>query len=553
MKIAFWSYGRKVIRHISLMTLFFVLPSGFLGAQTFFFEKYGVEQGLSSSKVYSLLQDRNDWLWLGTESGVSRFSGSKFENFTLANGLAGGGVFSLAEDSLGRIWFGHLNGGLSIYDGRQFRKLKFDSISVSGDINSIKQIGSYIWITTFSNGAIRIPFPQPGDTVLTGKQYRGKEGLSDRLSSSYIGKDGSYYCVDPNFGIKIYDADKDQFQNFSLPGIPRYFAVITLFEDSRGDFWFGTYNGGLYRYNKSAGKMEIYDHRDGLAKNMVTFITEDYRGNIWAGTHGGGITVFPGDKMRTYDSSNGLDALNINWILEDKEKNMIIADRYTGISIYKGDHFVTFSDERILPDKGVFAVEEDESGQYWFGTNAGISVYNPGKKPGEQVRFFNNAKNAIGDKIRFIKSDKKGKIWIGTAGNGLSYYDLRSGRFVFDSWLNEKLDPYGIIQALETDQQNRLWIGNQDRLVVWDGSENEPLTYTQASGLAGTNIRVLFCDNKNNIWIGSENRSGLTKYDASTGKFKIINIGEGYVPVTINQTADSRIWVGTVDRSDPDP
>ena len=92
------------------MTLFFAFSFINLDAQTYFFEKYGVEQGLGSSKVYSVMQDRNDWIWLGTESGVSRFNGLNFDSFSARNGMAGGGVYSLAEDSLGRIWFGHLNG-----------------------------------------------------------------------------------------------------------------------------------------------------------------------------------------------------------------------------------------------------------------------------------------------------------------------------------------------------------------------------------------------------------------------------------------------------------
>ena len=113
MKILFWSYRiKKVIRQISLMT-FFMLPFIASEAQTYFVEKYGVEQGLSSSKVYCVIQDRNDWIWLGTESGLSRFNGSTFTNFTAADGTAGSGVFSIAEDTLGRIWFGHLNGGLT--------------------------------------------------------------------------------------------------------------------------------------------------------------------------------------------------------------------------------------------------------------------------------------------------------------------------------------------------------------------------------------------------------------------------------------------------------
>ncbi|HPJ59113.1 MAG TPA: two-component regulator propeller domain-containing protein [Bacteroidales bacterium] len=544
MKIGFWSVIAEVIRNFSLMTLFFILPPGMLEAQTFFFERYGVEHGLSSSKVYTVIQDRNDWIWLGTESGVSRFDGTRFENFTFADGLAPGGAYSIAEDKTGRIWFGHLNGGLSIFDGEKFNRVRFDSIQVKGDVTSIKPLDDNIWITTISNGAIKFALPEAGDTLLHAKQYSGKEGLSDQISSSYLGRDNSFYCVDPNFGIKKYNPEKDIFEMFTLPGYPKYFSVITLFEDSHGDFWLGTYNGGLYRYMKNADTMVVYDHRDGLAKNHVSFITEDYRGSIWVGTYGGGITVFSGDNMKVFNESNGLQALTIHWITEDKEKNILIADHLTGLSIFKGDHFVTFSDESVLPDEGVYAIEEDPAGRYWFGTNAGISVYDPDAPATRQVTMYDNRKNAIGKEIRFIKSDGRQKIWIGTNGNGLSYYDLDLNRFIYNSYLNSRLDPFGIIRALEIDKEGRLWIGNQDRLIVWDGSKEE--TYTQSSGLAGNSITALFCDDQNNIWIGSENRSGLTKYERTTGKFRIIDIGEGYIPTTITQTEDSRIWIGTV-------
>ncbi len=535
----------KVIRNLTLTTLFFVLCYNMVQAQTYFFEKYGVEQGLSSSKVYSIIQDRNDWIWLGTESGVSRFGGSQFENFSSANGLAGGGVYSMTEDSTGRIWFGHLNGGLSIYDGTKFLKVKFDSLNLTGDVTSIKQTGKFIWITTISNGAIRFPFPESGDTLLTAKQYSGKDGLSDQVSSSFLSKNKDLYCVDPNAGIKRYNPGNDKFENYSPPGFPKYFSVIYMFEDSKGDTWFGTHNGGLYRQIGSTGEMKVYDYRDGLAKNLVTFITEDYRGNIWVGTWGGGITVFSGEKMRIYNKSNGLEATSIHWILEDHEKNMIIADQYNGISIFKGDHFTSFEDPEMLPDKSVFAVNQDMSGRYWFGTNAGISVYDPRAQENKQVQIFNNEKNSIGNKIRFIKSDQHGDIWIGTEGSGISKYDLKSGRFVYDTRINGLLHHQGIITAFEIDRQNRLWIGNMDRLVVWDDAKQEALTFTQASGLAGNWIKVLYCDKDNNIWIGSEQMSGLTKYDAVTRKFSIINIGEGNIPQTITQTPDSRIWIGT--------
>lgn len=548
MKIKYRSISIKIIRYFSLMILVLALPLNSLIAQTYFFEKYGVEQGLSSSKVYSVIQDRNDWIWLGTETGVSRFNGSKFENFSNRNGMAGGGVYSLAEDSLGRIWFGHLNGGLSVYENGKFNRIRFDSITVNGDVSSIKQVGKEIWITTFGNGAIRFLLPESGDTVISGKQYTGKEGLGDQLSSSYFSRNNDFYIVVPNAGVKKYNPGKDIFETYSPEGFPEYFAVIVLFEDSRGDFWYGTHNGGLYRRVGSTGEMKIYDYRDGLAKNNVTFITEDYKGNIWVGSWGGGITVFSGEKMKIYNTSNGLEATSIHWILEDKEKNMIIADHYTGISIFKGEHFASWSDKSFIPDKSVYAIAEDETGSYWFGTNEGISVWDPSVKDFGRIQFYNETKNSIGNKIRFIKSDKQGTIWIGTDGTGMFRYDLKTKRFYYDTELNGAVYNYfgsRIITALEIDKKNRLWIGNMDRLIMWDRAKSELMIFTQRNGLAGNWITALYCDDKNNIWIGSDAKPGLTKFVEATGKFEIIKIGEEFVPKSITQTQDLKIWIGT--------
>ncbi len=124
-------------------------------------------------------------------------------------------------------------------------------------------------------------------------------------------------------------------------------------------------------------------------------------------------------------------------------------------------------------------------------------------------------------------------------------YDIKSGKFIYDTQINQNLHYNGIITALAIDRKERLWIGNMDRLVMYDASSDEVSYYLQENGLAGTSITALYCDNDNNTWIGSENKAGLTKFDSSTGKFKIISIGEGYIPKTIAQTPDKRIWIGT--------
>jgi len=91
-------------------------------AQDFFFDNYGIKQGLSEQKVYTLFQDSKDYIWLGTANGVSRFDGRKFENFTTRDSLSSMGVRCIIEDAQGYIWFGHLNGGISRYSGTGFEK-----------------------------------------------------------------------------------------------------------------------------------------------------------------------------------------------------------------------------------------------------------------------------------------------------------------------------------------------------------------------------------------------------------------------------------------------
>src|ERR1035437_8344367 len=131
----------SVVNVIKRQTKIFVwlmlfLPAAILPgkAQKYFFDNYSIKDGLSEQKVYTLLQDSKDYIWLGTANGVSRFNGKKFENFTSRDSLATGGVKCIVDDSTGNIWFGHLNGGISRFNGRKFEQVAFDSLIITGDI-----------------------------------------------------------------------------------------------------------------------------------------------------------------------------------------------------------------------------------------------------------------------------------------------------------------------------------------------------------------------------------------------------------------------------------
>lgn len=57
-------------------------------AQEYSFEYYGQEQGLSSSLVRAMAQDKQGFLWIGTRSGLFRYDGVQFQVFQRKDGFA---------------------------------------------------------------------------------------------------------------------------------------------------------------------------------------------------------------------------------------------------------------------------------------------------------------------------------------------------------------------------------------------------------------------------------------------------------------------------------
>jgi ligand-binding sensor domain-containing protein len=174
--------SRRIITKYAIMILCLFMPGFVLNGQTFYFDRYGVNEGLGSSKVYTIIQDRNDYLWLGTETGLSRFGGRVIENFSADDGLSTGGVYSIFEDRYGDIWFGHLDGGLSIFDGKNFYKISLDTTVLKSDITSINELDGRIWLTTRFDGAISARYEPDSHMLVDIRQFKGAEGLSDQVA-----------------------------------------------------------------------------------------------------------------------------------------------------------------------------------------------------------------------------------------------------------------------------------------------------------------------------------------------------------------------------------
>ncbi len=551
-----WPIVKKIIRQsrriIFLCTI--VTVTLHATAQKYYFDHFSVEEGLSSSRVYFILQDSKDFIWLGTPGGVSKFDGNTFENYSPEQDLAAGGVKCIYEDAFNNIWFGHLDGALSFYDGYTFRQVLLDSIDLRGDITTIRSAGdNALWISSVGSGLIKAGYNAETGTITSEKQYRGSEGLSDRIFYTMETRDGKFYCVAPE-GIYRYSEDNDRFVLTMFPDLTSYFTKTTMFEDSHGNLWFGTYNGGLYCYDIEKDTMVIYDRRDGLAGNFISYITEDRENNIWVGTLGyqggeAGLTRISDEGLKSFTEQNGLPDDDIFFLTEDREGNMLIGTRNQGLCIFKGEQFVSIEKSEDFKDPKTFAIYQHTPVEFWFGTDEGIAIYHPNKPEAERFTYFESDNNVLPEKIRFIKRDQRGTVWIGTEESGVMEYRTTEGRFIYNSYLNRNLPTNRIIKALEIDRNDHIWVGTSDGVGYWDPQKQTGIRYTQGDGLSGNYISALFIDSKGNLWIGSEQLGkGLTRYNIRDKEFKIVDLGVEVAPTTITEDYDGNIWFGTASR-----
>src|SRR5258706_6634413 len=104
------------------LALLFCLPGGVHGVcaqtQDFRFQHITIEQGLSQSTVYAVVQDTSGFMWFGTRDGLNRYDSRKIRTYRhdleKEHSISDNTIFSLYIDSRSRFWVG-TNQGLNLY------------------------------------------------------------------------------------------------------------------------------------------------------------------------------------------------------------------------------------------------------------------------------------------------------------------------------------------------------------------------------------------------------------------------------------------------------
>ncbi len=513
-------------------------------SQTYYFDNYGVAEGLYQSKVYDILQDKEHYIWMGTLGGVSRFNGREFVNFTSQNGLAQNGVKVLFKDSRGIIWLGHLGGGISRVIKKRPEIYLQSGTFINNDITDIAEDKLHrLWVTTFGSGAYCIFNPDAKPQKMQYEQFKGNK-LSDRIFNIAVGQDSSLFLI-TDLGIRKYNYSSNSFEPFHPEGLTNYFSISCMTQDHEQNDWFGTYHGGLYKLNHKTNEFKIYDIRDGLASNWITTITEDSQGNIWLGSWGYGLTRIGKDgKIKVFNTSNGLQDDKIWCIFEDAEGNILIGTNEHGLCIFKGEQFITYNEKEGIKNPQVWAITQDIRGRYWFGTNEGIDVFDPKQTTGEKFIYYNQENKNICNQVRFLIKDRQNDIWIGSLDQGVMSFKINQNRFIYESAINAYMGNNSQTTALTIDPFDNVWVGTIEYgLIRFNPRKQEITQIRQTDGLLSNEITALYADTKGIVWVGMKGKGINSIKDTSISSF---TIGQGITPTCITEDKNGKIWIGTM-------
>jgi ligand-binding sensor domain-containing protein len=302
--------------------------------------------------------------------------------------------------------------------------------------------------------------------------------------------------------------------------------IRSIFQDRNGNYWFGTNDAGVYRYNTKT--MIQFTVKDGLANNQVINIQEDDLGNIWFGTGLFGISKFDGTKLTTYTNNVNLTiGAEADWKSKNNDLWFYAGGgvlRYSNPSLDYLPFAPTSSNAQTnapfsLSRYGVYCILKDKKGNVWFGTQAeGICRYD-----GKTLTWFKE-KGLAGPAVLGLFEDSKGNLWFGNNGAGLFRYDGNTlTNFTEEKGLTNSdfrasgksgLGTLARVYSINEDNIGNIWVGTVDA-GVWKYDGNNLTNYTTKDGLTSNAVNTIYKDKNGELWFGTDG-DGICKFNGTT-------------------------------------
>lgn len=424
-----------------------------------------------------------------------------FRNISIGQGLSQSSVVDIAIDKTGFVWMATQD-GLNRFDGKDFMQFagNFDDITTPAG-NQLGKItlgiNNKLWLITRGGKLEKME-------LLTQTSTPHKK-LKDQLlpAASCVYQDSSHLFIGTgNEGLWIYRQHHTQLLHLTQEGKSRINSneVKDVFKDSRNQYWILTTNGVNCLSSDLTPTSSFPGNNHQPLRSSA--ITEDSGQTIWLGTFGNGLFI--------------------------KNKNVDSFQRFTG-----------FPHTPLPASLVIETLLADNEGRIWVGTfSDGLYVIDT--KTSVIHHLLSDKKDPFSlayNDVLCIRQDKRGGIWIGTDGGGVSYYDKRLSSFETFSG-NNLPEQVSIeqVRAITTDHENNTWVGTAINGLTVLGKQ--PVTIGNYK-----KIGALLTDKDGDIWVGTQ-ENGLDILDGRTRKV-IKKWLPGQTIWSMLQDAGGKVWVAT--------
>ena len=518
------------------------------------------DQGLSSSRIGSIYQDRDGFIWVAGENGLDRLTGDHIQTFRHKEdnpfSLSSNNITDLYMDSDKQLWVG-TGKGLHKYSGKNNR---FEHILLSGEEVLDRPFSISSIIESSAPGMLVVGTSGYGLFVIDRKDATVDQPASDRLSSlvghSFIGNllldargwlwvstGGAGFCVvDLKSGKRIH-LKKDP----TLKEAPKY-GLISCFrlDPQTGNVLIGTASDGLYIYD--AKKMVLRKPVDGTLRDMnIQSLLVRKDGTILIGSENRGVWVFDraSETAQPFVVPNNnivnLGHSKVHALLEDNEGNLWAGLYQKGLfivpkSISGFEYFAISDDASGKNNSCVTGFARDLDGNIWIATDGG-GLFRASGNDLSRLQAKNNGLTC--QSMLSMAVDRNGTVWAGSYGKGL--FGLKGDVFTQPDLMQQITNDK--VMCLEYDlRRNFLYVGtNGGGFNLIDLTKNE----VRHSNVPINNwIRALHVDYTGRLWIGTSD--GAFYYDVDRDRLLATNIGIArYNPTNCFEERDHLLYIGT--------